>query len=107
MLVRSFATALVPAESIVYEYGKGLADSAGIQLANSASGAVSIEDGGTVLAQADYGGWFPSSPGASIQLRGGSLSFAAGVDAASWCVSTTAWRSGSEKGTPGAGSACP
>ncbi len=107
VLVRSRAAAvaaLVPPDVIAYEYGAGLADGAGIQLANSASGAVSLRDGATVVAEADYGGWFTGAAGASVQLR--SMTFAAGVDAASWCLATQTWASGTDKGTPGAANAC-
>ncbi len=107
VLVRSrvaAASAQVPSSAIVYEYGASLVDSLGVQLANSASGSVSLRDGAMIIAKADYGGWFPAPAGASIQLA--ALTFAAGSDAASWCVSTQTWVGAAEKGTPGASNDC-
>jgi hypothetical protein len=108
VLVRSRTAAvssLVPPGVIAYEYGAGLADSAGIQLSNSMSGTVALHEGATIIARADYGGWFPASAGASIQLK--SLTFAAGTEATSWCVSPKTWTAGADKGTPGAANNCP
>ena len=48
VLARSTASAIsakVPAAAIVYEYGAGVSSGAGIQLANGASGGVSLRDG--------------------------------------------------------------
>ena len=99
------ASAKLPASAILYEYGKALADTAGVLLANGASGGIALKDGATVIAQADYGGWFSQSGGKSVQLR--TLTYAAGTDKAQWCLSETAWASGAEKGTPGSPSDCP
>jgi hypothetical protein len=98
------AVASVPAAAIVYEYGVGVADSSGVLLANSSAGSVSLRDGSIVVAQADYGGWFGSAQGRSVQLK--TLTQAASVLAASWCLSQNAWETGSDKGTPGSASDC-
>ena len=97
-------TAKVPAASIVYEYGTGLGDSAGILLANGSTGAITLLSGATVIANAPYGGWFSTS-GSSVQLAvlDGTKS---GVKA-SWCLSTLPWSTGAEKGSPGAANNCP
>jgi hypothetical protein len=96
--------AKVPATAIAYEYGAGLSASAGVLLANGASGAVSLLDGSTVISSAPYGGWF-TQPGSSAQLK--VLDAAQSSSKASWCLSANAWTSGSEKGTPGAAEDCP
>jgi len=94
----------VPAGAIVYQYGSGLADNAGILLANGATGGLSLLSGATVIAAAPYGGWFTGS-GASLQLK--VLNPAQTTAKASWCFSATAWTAGAEKGTPGGASDCP
>ena len=94
----------VPAAAIVYEYGSGVADNAGILLANGSTGGLSLLSGATVISAAPYGGWFTGS-GASAQLK--VLNPAQTTAKASWCFSTTAWTAGSEKGTPGRPSDCP
>jgi hypothetical protein len=107
VLARSLAgatAASVPASVIAYEYGTGAANGSGIQLANGDTGAVFLRDGAVTIAQADYGGWF-SANGSSIQLH--VLGFAASAQSASWCLSSTPWAPGSDKGTPGAPSDCP
>jgi len=102
---RGAATASsVPASSIKYEYGVGVAVSAGVLLGNSASGAVGLFDGSTTIANVAYGGWY-TTQGESIQLR--TLTSAAGPAKSSWCVSSNAWTTGSDKGTPGAANDCP
>lgn len=97
--------AKVPAGAIVYEYGTGLPDSAGIVLANGATGGISLLDGATSLVSAPYGPWFSQSGGRSIQLK----SLGAGAESTStgWCLSLNAWTAGSEKGTPSSASDCP
>lgn len=108
ILARSKAaatTAKVPAAAIIYEYGTGLTDSTGVQLANGASGAIHLKDGSTDIAQSTYGGWFSQSGGSSIQLK--TLTYASGTQSSSWCLSKTSWTTGSDKGTPGAASDCP
>lgn len=97
--------AKVPAAAIVYEYGKGLASSTGIQLANGGTGGVSLRDGASTIAQAAYGGWFSQSGGSSIQLK--TLTYPGSLQKSNWCLSSGAWTTGSDKGTPGAGSDCP
>jgi hypothetical protein len=97
--------AKVPASAILYAYGTGLADNVGIQLANASTGAVYLKDGSTIIARADYGGWFTQSGGASIQLK--SSDYAASGSSSSWCLSASTWAAGSEKGTPGAACDCP
>ena len=97
-------TAKVPPAAIVYEYGTGLGDSAGILLANSSTGGISLLSGATVINAAPYGGWFTGS-GSSVQLKvlDGTQSGAK----ASWCLSPTTWTTGSEKGSPGSVNNCP
>ncbi|MDF2696824.1 MAG: Hemolysin-type calcium-binding region [Labilithrix sp.] len=97
--------AKVPAAAIVYEYGTGLPDTAGIQLANGTSGGVSLKNGTSVIAQADYGGWYSQSGGSSVQLE--TLTYNAGLQSSSWCISLKPWTTGADKGTPGAPSDCP
>jgi len=92
--------ALVPAASIVAEYGAALGS-----LSNGTTGGVSLSNGATVIARANYAGFFPSPQGASIQLK--TLTFAAAATAANWCVSPTAFAVTADKGTPGAPSNCP
>ena len=107
VLARSKTAAIaakVPAASIVYEYGTGLGDSAGILLANGSTGAVSLLSGATVINAAPYGGWF-STAGSSVQLK--VLDGAQSGAKASWCLSSTPWSTGAEKGSPGAANDCP
>jgi hypothetical protein len=104
--VKSAATAAkVPPSVIVYEYGAGLPDNAGIQLANGTTGGLTLRDGAVVVAQADYGGWYSQSGGSSVQLK--TLTFAASGSSASWCLSLNPWTAGSDKGTPGGADDCP
>ena len=108
LLVRNQTTAIslkVPAAAILYEYGTGLADTAGILLLNGATGKVSLVDGQTIIAQAPYGGWFTQTGGATVQMK--TLEYAKSTSASSWCLSQSAWTTGSDKGTPGAASDCP
>jgi hypothetical protein len=99
------ATAKVPQAAIVYEYGANLADGSGIQLANGSTGGLSLRDGSDTIAQADYGGWYTQAGGSSLQLK--TLTYAAAQQSSSWCLSTSPWTTGSDKGTPGAASDCP
>jgi len=107
VLARNGAAAIaakVPASAIVYEYGTGLGDGAGILLANGATGGITLLSGATVIHAAPYGGWFAGS-GSSVQLKvlDGTQSGAK----ASWCQSATPWAVGAEKGTPGSANDCP
>ncbi len=95
--------AKLPSAKVVYTYG--VTGSAGIQLANAGTGGVSLLNGATVLADAPYGGWFTQSGGCSVQLK--VLDFSQSSAKASWCLSTTSWATGTERGTPGAPSDCP
>jgi hypothetical protein len=108
VLARNKAAAIsakVPASAIAYEYGAGLPDNAGILLTNAATGGVSLLNGATTIAAAPYGGWYSQSGGSSVQLK--VLDPALTTAKASWCLSLTAWTTGSEKGTPGAAEDCP
>jgi hypothetical protein len=98
-------SAKVPAGAIVYEYGTGLPDNAGIVLANAATGGISLLDGATSLVSVPYGPWFSQSGGSSIQLK--SLGAASESTSAGWCLSLNAWTTGSEKGTPSGAADCP
>ncbi len=91
--------------SIVYEYGAGVSSGQGVSLTNSTTGAIFLMSGTTQIARAEYAGWFSSASGASIQLK--TLTYAASNTASSWCLSSKAWASGSDKGTPGKSSDCP
>ena len=107
VLARSKTAAIaakVPAASIVYEYGTGLGDNAGILLANGSTGGISLLSGATVINAAPYGGWF-STAGSSVQLK--VLDGAQSGAKASWCLSATPWSTGAEKGSPGAANNCP
>jgi len=108
VLVRNKAiattTALVPAAAILYEYGKGLPDNAGVQLANGSSGAVALLNGAVTVANAPYGSWFSQSGGSSVQLK--VLDPAQTSAESSWCLSLNPWATGADKGTPGAASDC-
>jgi hypothetical protein len=104
-LKTAVTTAKVPAASIVYEYGTGLPDNGGIQLANATTGGVYLRNGAATIAQADYGGWYSQSGGSSVQLK--TLTYTASGQSTSWCLSLNAWATGSDKGTPGAASDCP
>lgn len=95
----------VPSAAIVYEYGTGLPDNGGIQLANGSTGGLRLRDGAMIVAEADYGGWYSQSGGSSVQLK--TLSFSAAASSSNWCLSLNPWTTGSEKGTPGAPSDCP
>ena len=108
VLARNKAAAIaakVPQAAIVYEYGTGLPDNAGILLTNGATGAVSLLNGAATIASAPYGGWYSQSGGSTVQLK--VLDTAQATSKASWCLSLTAWTTGSEKGTPGAAEDCP
>jgi hypothetical protein len=103
---RSMATAeKVPGASSAYEYGGGLSATSGIVLANGTTGSLALKDGTTIIAQADYGGWFTSSSGTSIQMK--TLSYASGASKTSWCQSPNTWSGSTDKGTPGQPSDCP
>lgn len=97
-------TAKVPGAASAYEYGAGVTSSAGVQLANGDTGALSLKDGSTIIAQAAYGGWWSVS-GASVQMK--TLGYASGSNKSMWCASANTWSGATEKGTPGQPSDCP
>jgi hypothetical protein len=108
VLARNKTAALaakVPSSAVVYEYGAGLPDNAGIILANGATGGIAVLDGSAMIANAPYGSWFSQSGGSSLQLK--ILDASQSAQKASWCLSLNAWTTGSEKGTPGVASDCP
>jgi hypothetical protein len=108
VLARTTAGAIsakVPAGAIVYEYGAGLPNTAGVLLTNGATGGLALLDGAVTLASAPYGGWFTQSGGHSVQLKVLDPSVAAAK--ASWCLSANTWAAGSDQGTPGAAGDCP
>jgi hypothetical protein len=108
LLVRNQAGAIaakVPAAAILYDYGAGLDDASGVLLTNGTTGAVRLRDGATEIAQAVYGGWFATPTGKSVQL--GTTTYAASQAKAGWCLSSVAWATGADKGTPGAAEDCP
>jgi len=98
-------TAHLPAAAVVYEYGAGLASTAGIQLANGSTGAVILRAGSTVISQVSYGGWY-SATGASVQMAA-PYTFAAGTNKSAFCLSAATFAAGSDLGTPGTMNDCP
>ena len=98
-------SAKVPAMAIVYEYGTGLPDNAGIVLANGSTGGISLLDGATTLVSVPYGPWFSQSGGSSLELK--ALDASQESTSAGWCLALKTWTTGSEKGTPGAANDCP
>ena len=96
----------VPASVVVYEYGAGLSSTAGIQLANGATGSILLRASGITISQVPYGGWYAASA-ASIQMRL-PYSFASGSAKDQFCVSKNpiAGLAGADLGTPGSGSDC-
>lgn len=103
---RSAAVAVsLPGASLAYEYGDAPAND--VQLTNSGTGAIFILNGTTQIAQSNYGPFgFTSTQvsGVSIELK--TLTNAASLVKASWCLSTTAWPGGNGKGTPSAPNDC-
>jgi hypothetical protein len=100
IFARDKATAIaqkVPSTAVVYEYGTGIADTAGVLLTNGTTGAVSLKDGSQTIADAPYGPDYSTANGCSIQLD----------SKGAWCFSINAWATGSDKGTPGGASDCP
>jgi len=97
--------AKVPAAAIVYEYGTGLPDNAGIVLANGSTGGLSLLDGTTTLVSVPYGPWFSQSGGSSLELK--ALDALQESASTGWCLALNTWTTGSEKGTPGAANDCP
>ena len=102
----------VPAGVIVYDYNTGVPTTDKVQLSNNTNGKVSLLDGATEIARANYGpttgngglGLSSADNGQSIQLK--TLTYAAAGLKASWCYSPNVWVAGSDKGTPGAASDC-
>ena len=107
VLVRDWAAALedsIPLDSIVYEYGAGLSDEEGIQLADDAAGALSLWNAGVEIALVPYGSWDLASIGQSIELA---EPIAEGSDQATgWCLAQYPWAIASDYGTPGWPSDC-
>jgi hypothetical protein len=108
LLVRNRALAVIeflPAASIVYEYSSGLAPEDGIEIDNSATGAVALWNGAVELANVPYGGWNMASIGSSIELV--TLSLPGSQNPGGWCIAQHAWETGYDFGTPGAPNDCP
>ncbi|MBS2019975.1 MAG: lamin tail domain-containing protein [Deltaproteobacteria bacterium] len=117
LLVRNRPAAIatgLPASAIVFEYGTGDPDTGGVLLSNSATGAISILDGGTEVVKVAFGAFgFTQSPpgGASIQLKVPNAAQAA--QKSGWCLSTVAFagqpasKNPKDLGTPGKASSCP
>ncbi|MGO9838809.1 MAG: hypothetical protein ACLP1X_31910 [Polyangiaceae bacterium] len=107
VLVRDMATALanaIPAASIVYEYGTGLTDDQGIELAFDGTGDLSLWNGGLELVDVPYGPWGLSYEGDSIELA--TLQYVGADQPGNWCVAQLPWAPGSDYGTPGLASDC-
>ncbi len=109
VLVRSRSAAqtdLLPASSVVYEYGAGVLADQGIQLENGVGGAVSLWDGTTELADVPYGSWGAAvAPGETIEMS--ALRYTGSDTPSAWCVARYAWAIGADDGTPGAPGDCP
>ncbi len=106
VLVRDAAAAaqtLLPASSIVYAYGSGLAWYEGIELDAGDAGDLSLWQGETLLADVPYGMWDAAWIGQSIELASPTLDAS---DPGSWCHAESPWTAGSDDGTPGAASNC-
>ncbi len=96
----------VPDAVIGYEYGAGLSTSAGILLANGATGSIALMAGTTELARVPYGTFsLGDSPGKSVQRR--VLAGTSVGTAAQFCVSRAAYGATGHMGTPGAPPDCP
>jgi hypothetical protein len=107
VLVRDMATAVansIPAASIVYEYGTGLTDDQGIELAFDGTGDLSLWNGGLELVDVPYGPWGLSYEGDSIELA--PLQYVGADQPGNWCVAQVPWAPGSDYGTPGLPSDC-
>jgi hypothetical protein len=106
VLVRSLAgaqAAYVPSGAIVYAYGTGIPDDAGIELDAGPFGELALLNGQTVLTDVPYGEWGVSSPGQSLELGNSATTQS---DPSGWCIAQTQWAPGSDDGTPGAPSDC-
>ena len=107
VLVRDMATAVanaIPDASIVYEYGAGLSDDQGIELASDGTGDLSLWSGGLELVDVPYGPWGLSYAGDSIELA--PLQYVGADQQGNWCVAQSPWAAGSDYGTPGLASDC-
>jgi hypothetical protein len=106
LLVRSISgaqEAQLPSASILYAYGTGVPDDAGIELDAGPFGELTLLNGQTVLADVPYGQWGVSAPGQSIELG---TSATTQSDPSGWCLAENPWAPGSDDGTPGAPSDC-
>jgi hypothetical protein len=108
VLVRDRATALanaIPSGSIVYDYGAGVADDAGVHLASDVTGELSLWQASLELADVPYGLWGMDAPGQSVELGPQQL---VGADQPwNWCLASNAWAGASDQGTPGQPNDCP
>jgi hypothetical protein len=96
----------LPGAALAYEYGDAPAND--VQLTNGSTGAIFVLNGTTQIAQSNYGPFaFTAAQvnGVSIELK--TLTNAASLVKANWCLSTTAWPGGNGKGTPSAANDCP
>jgi hypothetical protein len=116
VLARSKASAIaagVPAATVVYEYGLGLARTKGILLSRHTDGGIRLSSAASVLSNVPYGPWIntggslANSPptGPSLELK--AVAPDAGDNAASWCIARNTWPMGHDKGTPGSPNDCP
>jgi hypothetical protein len=99
VLANSLGTT-VPPSAVAYKY-------TALRLANSTTGAVSLQDGSTVLASVAYGGFSSAIllKGASVQLK--NLTLPSEATSSSWCSGANTWSGSTDFGTPGAKSDCP
>lgn len=96
----------LPGAAAAYEYGDATASD--IQLTNAGTGGIFVYDGATQIAQANYGPFgFTSTQTAAVSLELKTLTNAASLVKANWCLATTAWPSGNGKGTPSTDNDCP
>lgn len=97
----------VPGAALAYEYGE-TTPANDIQLTNGSTGGVFLFDGATQIAQANYGPFaFTSTQTAAVSIELKTLTNAASLVKANWCLATTAWPSGNGKGTPSSDNDCP
>ena len=96
----------LPGAALAYEYGDAPAND--VQLTNGSTGAIFILNGTTQIAQSNYGPFaFTATQVSSVSIELKTLTNAASLVKANWCLSTTAWPGGNGKGTPSAANDCP
>jgi hypothetical protein len=100
---RGAERAFIPAPSIAYAYGEGLASGDGLELDDGPAGDLSLWNDSTLLVDVPYGLWDASWVGQSIELA---TPQSDETDPAQWCVAQSPWGPGSDDGTPNAPNDC-